>query len=95
MYIYVVAEYESETHPRNEVVVWDSILSSRNNALVHRKGQYNKYSLKDYAFGLRGTNVTLRFKYNILPYMGPLFYGQTGETTFTIPGNYTTKTVAY
>lgn len=95
MYIYVVAEYESKSHPRNEVIVWDSILSGRDKAVVHRKGQYNKYSLKDYAYGLRGANVTLRFKYNILPFMGPLFYGEAGETTFTIPNEYTTATVTY
>lgn len=95
MYIYVVAEYASETHTRNEVVVWDSIISSRDKAHVHRKSQYNKYSLKDHGYGLRGADVTLKLKYNILPYMGPLFYGENGEHSFTVPSNYTGKTVSY
>lgn len=95
MYIYVVAEYASKTHTRNEVVVWDSILSRRADALVHRKGQYNKYSLKDHGYGLRGVDVALKFKYNILPYMGPLFYGESGDTTFGIPSEYTSKSVTF
>lgn len=95
MYVYVVAEYESPTHPRNEVVVWDAIVSHRNQSVIHRKGQYNKYSLKDHGYGLRGAEVTLKFKYNILPYMGPLFYGESGQTTFTVPSNYTSKSVLY
>lgn len=95
MYVYVVAEYMSSSHPRNEVVVWDSIVSRRVDAVIHRKGQYNKYSLKDHGYGLRGADVKLKFKYNILPYMGPLFYGENGETVFTVPSNYTSKSTTY
>lgn len=95
MYVYVVAEYESKAHPRNEVIVWDSILSSREDSLIKRVGQYNKYSLKDHGYGLRGAEVKLKLKYNILPYMGPLFYGEEGETDFTVPRNYTSKTVKF
>lgn len=95
MYVYVVAEYETDTHPRNEVIVWDSILSNRKDAFLRRKGQQNKYSLKDHGFGLRGADITLKFKYNILPYMGPLLYGESGENQFTVPTNYTNKAVVY
>lgn len=95
MYVYVVAEYESATHPRNEVVVWDAIVSHRNQSVIRRKGQYNKYSLKDHGYGLRGTDVTLKFKYNILPYMGPLFYGEAGQSVFSVPSNYTSKSVTF
>lgn len=95
MYVYVVAEYQSNTHTRNEVIVWDSILSGREDALIARKGQYNKYSLKDHGYGLRNTPVTLKFKYNILPYMGPLFYGEEGQTSFTVPANYTGRSVSF
>lgn len=95
MYVYVVAEFATKTHPRNEVIVWDSILSSKQDALVRRRGQYNKYSLKDHGYGLRGAEVELKFKYNILPYMGPLLYGGTGNSTFILPNEYTSKSVKY
>lgn len=95
MYVYLVAEYATDSHQRNEVVVWDSILSGKHHALVKRSAQYNKYSLKDHGYGLRGKDVTVRLKYNILPYMGPLFYGEEGQDSFTVPHNYTSKAVVY
>ncbi|CAN8068491.1 unnamed protein product [Agarophyton chilense] len=95
MYVYVVAEYESPTHSRNEVVVWDNILSGRKDGLIAKKGQYNKYSLKDHGYGLRNAHVTLKLKYNILPYMGPLFYGEQGNATFVVPANYTDQTATF
>lgn len=88
MYVYVTAEYSTRQFPRNEVVIWDAILHSRKEAVVSRKAKRNKYSLKDHGFGLRGRNVTLKFKYNIMPYMGPLMYGAVGEHQFTLPDEY-------
>lgn len=95
MYVYVVAEYQTETHRRNEVVIWDAILSGKENGMIKGKGRYNKYSLKDHGYGLRGKDVVVRLKYNILPYMGPLYYGEEGVTTFRIPDNYTNLAVVY
>lgn len=95
MYVYVVAEYKSKIHPRNEVIIWDTILSARKQALIKKKGQFNKYSLRDHGHGLRNAEVALKLKYNILPYMGPLFYGEEGENRFTIPANYTSRSVKF
>lgn len=95
MYVYVVAEYATGTHGRNEVIIWDSILSAREDGKFKKRGYYNKYSLKDHGYGLRGKEVTVRVKYNILPYMGPLLYGEKGMTKFAIPKNYTNKAVVY
>lgn len=89
MYVYIVAEYSTEKHPRNEVVVWDKILHGRKDALIELKARRNKYSLKDHGYGLRGNNVELKFKYNIMPYMGPLLYGEKGTHEFTLPADYT------
>lgn len=93
MYLYVVAEFATGKHARNEVVVWDSILSGVDDAYVKRTAQWNKYSLKDYGYGLRGTEVTVKLKYNILPYMGPLLYGGIGKDVFALPDNYTSSSV--
>ncbi len=88
MYVYVVAEYSTRRHPRNEVVIWDKILNGRKDAVVKQMGLRNKYSLKDHGYGLRGRDVTLKFKYNIMPYMGPLMYGAVGEHSFSLPDQY-------
>lgn len=88
MYVYVVAEYDTPRHPRNEVIVWDRILNHRGEALVNETSRRNKYSLKDHGYNLRGRDVSLKFKYNIMPYMGPLMYGAVGEHSFALPSDY-------
>lgn len=95
MYVYAVAEYATETHGRNEVIIWDAILSGKEEGKFKKRNQYNKYSLKDHGYGLGGKEVTVRVKYNILPYMGPLFYGEEGVTKFVVPNNYTNKATVY
>ncbi|CDF77548.1 unnamed protein product [Chondrus crispus] len=95
MYVYLVAEYVTDSHQRNEVVVWDTILSGKKQGKIERRGQNNKYSLKDHGYGLRGKEVLVKLKYNILPYMGPLFYGEQGQNSFLVPQNYTSKAVIY
>lgn len=89
MYVYVVAEYSTPAHPRNEVIVWDKILHGRHDALVKMTSRRNKYSLKDHGFGLRGNDIKLSFRYNIMPYMGPLLYGESGTNKFKLPEAYT------
>lgn len=88
LYVSVVADYESATHTRNEVVVWDDILSSAEEAEVLRPGQWNKYSLKDHGYGLKGRDVKLLFKYSVMPYMGVLMYGEQPGVPFTLPEEY-------
>lgn len=88
MYVSVVAEYKTAAHPRNEVVIWDKILNNRQEALVNMTARRNKYSLKGHGYNLRGKDVLLKFKYNIMPYMGPLMYGAIGEHKFTLPNEY-------
>lgn len=93
--MYVVALYESESHGRNEVVVWDTILSGMTDAHLQRKGQWNKYSLRDYRYGLRGADVVLQMRYNVMPHLGMLLYGSSGESNFTLPHAYTGMSSSY
>lgn len=91
IFAYIVAEYETERNKRNEVVVWDSILSEKKDTAIKARRQWNKYSLKDYGYGLKGTDVSFKFKYNIMPHMGMLMYGESGETSLVMPSEYTSK----
>lgn len=88
LYVSVVAEYESTSHGRNEVVVWDDIISSKAEADVIRKKQWNKYSLKDWGYGLKGRDIKLLFKYSVMPYMGVLMYGERPGVSFSMPEDY-------
>jgi Signal peptidase subunit len=95
IFAYVVAEYVSNSHARNEVVLWDIILDSRKNSAIHRKGQRIKYSLRDHGYGLRGANVTLRLRYSVMPHIGVLTYGMNGEDDITLPEMYSGATTNY
>jgi signal peptidase complex subunit 3 len=95
IFAYVVADYETKSHVRNEVVIWDTILSSKADALISRTGQWNKYSLRDHGYGLRGADVSLQLRYSIMPHMGVLMYGAHGEHNFTLPSAYSGATSSY
>lgn len=96
VFVYVVASYASKSHKRNEVVVWDDILSDPAEAeTLQKKGFYNKYSLKDHGFGLKGTDVELSFRWSIMPYMGALMYGETGGEKFQLPSAYAGVKTSY
>jgi hypothetical protein len=95
VYVSVVAGYVSDSHVRNEVVVWDDIVSARDEAELVRTDQWNKYSLKDHGFGLKGRTVDLSFRYSIMPYMGVLMYGRQAGTSFTLPQEYAGVKTAY
>lgn len=89
IFVYVVATYASRTHTRNEVVVWDNILSERGEAeALQKKAFWNKYSLKDHGFGLKGADVELSFRWSVMPYMGVLMYGESGGEKFQLPAAY-------
>jgi signal peptidase complex subunit 3 len=95
IFAYVVADYETKTHVRNEVVIWDTIVSSKADALISRAGQWNKYSLRDHGYGLRGVDVSLQLRYSIMPHMGVLMYGAHATHNFTLPAAYTGATSSY
>ena len=79
LFIYIVAVYETKDFERNEVVIWDRIINKKSETKIKARDEFNKYSLKDYGHGLRGTEVKFEVRYNIMPWMGALIYGQGGE----------------
>jgi Signal peptidase subunit len=95
MYVSVVAGYVSGSHVRNEIVVWDYIVSGREEAVLKLQRQMNKYSLKDHGYGLKGAEVDLSFRYSIMPHMGVLMYGEQAGQTFTLPAEYLGAKTSY
>mmetsp|Transcript_7987 Transcript_7987/g.16056 ORF Transcript_7987/g.16056 Transcript_7987/m.16056 type:complete len:123 (+) Transcript_7987:330-698(+) len=90
IYVSVLAEFETKARKRNEVVVWDRILSSKRDARIKLQEARNKYLLKDLGYNLRGTPVTLRVQYSILPHTGALkvYKPEAGHYNFTMPDKY-------
>lgn len=90
VYAYVTAAYaNSTTHVRNEVVVWDRMISSREAADVKVAKGWVKYSLKDWGVGLRGAPVRLWLRWSLMPRIGGLAYGGIEGEPYTMPVEYT------
>merc|ERR1711965_303019 len=70
LFVMVVAEYQTDANVRNEVVLWDDIIGTKEKALIDEKEVYSEYRFRDQGFGLRSNNITLQLKYMEMPCSG-------------------------
>ncbi|CAR28381.1 ZYRO0F02684p [Zygosaccharomyces rouxii] len=76
VFAYLTAEYDGKnTH--NEVVFWDKIITSKDEAHLKVNGAKSKYNIWDAQDKLSGKELEFKLKWNIQPYVGPLIYGET------------------
>ncbi|KAG1685355.1 hypothetical protein DVH05_008459 [Phytophthora capsici] len=93
LFVYVVAEFESTSNARNQVVIWDKIVQTKEAAsLLQFQDEGVKYFLADQHDELRGANVTLSLEWDIMPVCGRLFV-HSGDTksSFELPNKYQGK----
>jgi len=89
LFVYVLARWQTPTHPMNEGVVWDFIVQSADQGARFRfEGLPGKYPLVDNGRALRGANVTLEFHWNVMPYSGVLLVGHRAFPPVTLPDKY-------
>eukprot|EP00941_MAST-03F_sp_MAST-3F-sp1_P001841 g1841.t1 len=88
IFAYVLAEYETESNSLNEVVLWDKIIPSKEEAVIKLKRHFVKYPLIDMHDELRGTEVTLKLLWDPMPITGILSMGKKGEHKFVLPSKY-------
>ncbi|XP_025087559.1 LOW QUALITY PROTEIN: signal peptidase complex subunit 3-like [Pomacea canaliculata] len=73
LFLYLTAEYKTEDHPLNQVVLWDKIIVRGENAILNLKNANTKYYFWDYGNGLKGNNnVTITLSWNVIPNAGTL-----------------------
>ncbi|RDX55219.1 signal peptidase subunit [Polyporus arcularius HHB13444] len=85
LFLYVSAEYENKQGVRNEVVIWDRIVRRKEDAGLSVAGR-NKYVFRDVSASFKDAppaHYTL--KYNIMPYVGVLTYGEAARTVDPVP----------
>ncbi|KAK8766840.1 hypothetical protein V5799_006382 [Amblyomma americanum] len=95
LFLYVTAEYETESNALNQVVLWDKIIRRGDNAVLDYKNLNTKYYFWDDGHGLKGNkNVTLTLSWNVIPNAGslPNIMG-TGMHSFAFPVEYTSSRV--
>eukprot|EP01065_Artemidia_motanka_P016836 TRINITY_DN20432_c0_g1_i1.p1 TRINITY_DN20432_c0_g1~~TRINITY_DN20432_c0_g1_i1.p1 ORF type:complete len:187 (+),score=27.90 TRINITY_DN20432_c0_g1_i1:187-747(+) len=89
LFVYAVAEYPSDNGTRfNEVFLWDIIVKPQDPKLRFgfRRPTFD-YMLTDMKQNLKGTEMTLRLKWMVMPHTG-LLYTQRGESApLRIPAN--------
>ena len=94
LFVYVVAEYATETNPRNQIILWDKIVeaSEPDDAKVLKQDNiFVKYALVDQADELRGKDVQLQLHWDHMPLTGALHQDSQGKetmSTFTLPEEY-------
>jgi len=85
LFVYMGAEYIDEAGVTNDVVLWDWIITRKEDAVLKVNGR-NKYKFKDLSTSFsKAKPATYYLRYNVMPYVGVLTYGEAARTTEPIP----------
>lgn len=90
IFTYVFVEFDDGYDNINEskLIIWDRILTDKNNVYINTKNIKSKYSIWDYTKTLQGRTGQLKLGYNIQPYIGPLTFREVDlnqNITFQLP----------
>ncbi|KAI9496198.1 signal peptidase 22kDa subunit [Zychaea mexicana] len=84
VFVTVVAEYETKTHDRNSVVLWDKIITRKEDASLSLRNIANKYALVDVSRKWSHQQANLSLHWDITPYVGVIQGGRTPSNPTTI-----------
>ncbi|KAI0028598.1 hypothetical protein K488DRAFT_89589 [Vararia minispora EC-137] len=85
LFVWVQAEYISAKGTQNQIVLWDDIIQRKEDALLNLRAR-NEYVIHDLSFKFAGASpLNFTLKYNVMPYVGLLTYGEAATTTKPIP----------
>ncbi|PFH37626.1 signal peptidase subunit protein [Besnoitia besnoiti] len=88
LFVYVVVRYETPKHSRNEVIIWDRIVTDPEDAILEFEGVMNSYPLRDHGRGLRNRTVTVSLEYAYHPIVGSIRSSHVTSSTYTLPSSY-------
>ncbi|KAH9931175.1 signal peptidase subunit [Epithele typhae] len=81
LFLYVSAEYEGTKGTKNEVVIWDSIVRKKEDAMLQSFEGKNKYAFRELSASFKhAAPAHYTLKYNVMPYVGVLTYGEAART---------------
>ncbi|KAI0798672.1 signal peptidase 22kDa subunit [Irpex lacteus] len=85
LFLYVQAEYTNAQGVQNEVVIWDKIVRSKEEADLALTGR-NKYLFRNLGSSFKNVKPAhFSLKYNVMPYVGLLTYGEAARTVEPVP----------
>ncbi|GLB37087.1 putative signal peptidase subunit [Lyophyllum shimeji] len=80
LFLYLEAEYTNSQGVKNEVVIWDRIVRRKEDAVINAVGK-NKYMFRELSSTFKNVAPAhYALKYNVMPYVGVLTYGQAART---------------
>ncbi|KAJ8075842.1 Signal peptidase complex subunit [Marasmius tenuissimus] len=80
LFVSLEAEYENVQGVKNEVVIWDRIIRSKEDANIRVVGK-NKYAFREISSSFKKIpTAEYTLKYNVMPYVGLLTYGEAART---------------
>ncbi|KAI9487435.1 MAG: signal peptidase 22kDa subunit [Benjaminiella poitrasii] len=87
VFVTAVAEYQSKNFERNQVVIWDKIITSKDKAHIKLRNVRNKYAMIDISQKWNFERANLTLLWDVTPYVGILQAGQSNRagTQFTLP----------
>ncbi|KAJ2961718.1 hypothetical protein NQZ79_g3025 [Umbelopsis isabellina] len=87
LFVSVVAEYETKTHNKNQVVIWDKIIRNKESAKLSLRNVPNKYALIDFSQKWRKQQAQLSLHWDVTPWVGTFQMGSSNTSTamFTFP----------
>ncbi|KAF9227111.1 signal peptidase 22 kDa subunit [Gyrodon lividus] len=86
LFVYLEAEYTNVQGVNNSVVLWDRIVRRKEDANIIQSPK-NKYKFRELSRSFRNVSpAEFSLKYNVMPYVGMLTYGEAARTTsFDMP----------
>merc|ERR1719223_1930202 len=88
LFVYLVASYNTSTNVRNEVTLWDLIVSNIDEAELAAKALSVEYPLRDQKRELRGRNIRLHLRYRTMPIVGVMYTKEISTGDFMAPEEY-------
>ncbi|RKP01700.1 hypothetical protein CXG81DRAFT_25604 [Caulochytrium protostelioides] len=85
LHVYAVVAFETPQHHSNEIVIWDHIVTSVDQARLQLSKQKAEYLVSDIAHKLSGLNGTLRLEWNVVPWVGFLQMERGPATEIAFP----------
>ncbi|KAI9226864.1 MAG: signal peptidase 22kDa subunit [Piptocephalis tieghemiana] len=73
VFVDLVVEFATPTHPSNAVTIWDTIIYDAESAHLRLRGIQNKYALSSHNHKLKeGQSMNLTLQWNIVPWVGAM-----------------------
>ncbi|KAI9306410.1 signal peptidase 22kDa subunit [Cunninghamella echinulata] len=84
IFVSVVADYESKTHNRNKIVIWDTIITDKEKANLKLRKVPNKYAVIDYSGKWNYETANLTLHWDVTPHVGLLQNGHSSNPLASI-----------